>query len=128
MLTGRPPFQGTTRLDTLVQVVHNDAPSVRLLAPQVPRDLGTICQTCLLKDPQKRYATAEALAEDLRRFLDGRPIQARPAGAMERTWKWARRRPLHVALAVTVLVSVLPGSGLLWRIPAERARAVARTA
>jgi WD40 repeat protein len=115
LLTGRPPFQAPTPLETLVQVVHTDAPSVRLLQPQVPRDLETICHTCLAKDPHKRYASAAALAEDLRCFLDGRPILARPAGPLERTWKWARRRPLHAALAATVLVSLLAVSGLLLR-------------
>jgi WD40 repeat protein len=112
MLTGRPPFRGATLLDTLEQVRGHEPVSPRQLQPKVPRDLETICLKCLEKEPARRYADAQRLADDLERFLDGRPIQARPAGVAERAWKWARRRPALATLlvggnAALVLILVL---------------------
>jgi serine/threonine protein kinase/predicted Zn-dependent protease len=98
LLTGLPPFRGTTVLDTLKQVQgHEPVPPTRL-GLNVPRDVETICLKCLAKEPGKRYASAEELAEDLRRFRTGEPIQARPTPRWERAWKWARRRPAAAAL------------------------------
>src|SRR5262249_43554857 len=91
MLTGRPPFKASTPLDTVLQVLSEDAVPPCRLQPKLPRDLETICLKCLEKDPRRRYASAEALAEDLRRFLADEPILARPAGRWERTAKWVRR-------------------------------------
>jgi tetratricopeptide (TPR) repeat protein len=102
MLTGRPPFKGHSQLDTLRQVLHDDPVPPVLLQPRVPRDLETVCLKCLRKAPHERYASAELLAEDLRRFGAGEPILARPAGRAERLLKWARRRPAQAALAVAV--------------------------
>jgi len=98
LLTGKPPFVGATSLDVLMQVLENDPIPPRQVNPNIDRDLETICLKCLDKNPQKRYSTAEALAEDLRRFLASEPIAARPAGRLERTLKWARRRPAAAAL------------------------------
>ena len=110
MLTGRPPFRGSTLLETLQQVQSLEpVPPIRL-QPSLPNDLQTICLKALQKDPVKRYRTAGELAEDLRRFQGGEPILARPTPWYERGWKWARRRP---ALASLIGVSVVGIVGLL---------------
>ncbi|HEX5272742.1 MAG TPA: protein kinase, partial [Gemmataceae bacterium] len=109
LLTGRPPFMAATAPDTLQQVIAADPVRPRALNPAVPRDLETICLKCLRKDPAERYASAEALAEDLQRFLDVRPIQARPTPPWERARKWGRREPRVVAslCAAGVLLAIL---------------------
>ncbi len=104
-LTGRPPFQAATVLETLRQVQEQEPVSVRRLNPAVPRDLATVCLKCLHKDPARRYASAADLAEDLRRFQEGEPVRARPASARERAWKWAKRRPTRAALLVLSVVA-----------------------
>ena len=101
-LTGRPPFRAATVLETLAQVVHDDPVAPNQLLPQTPTDLGTICLKCLRKDPTDRYGGAQALAEDLRRFLDGQPIQARPVSTGERLWRWGRRNPGWAAMLATL--------------------------
>jgi serine/threonine-protein kinase len=106
LLTGQPPFRGVQVLDTLQQVVEREPVPPRRLQPQVPRDLETICLKCLQKRPPRRYGTATALADDLKRYLDGRPIQARPVGNLERVAKWARRRPGAAALVALLLLMV----------------------
>jgi serine/threonine protein kinase/Flp pilus assembly protein TadD len=103
-LTGRPPFLAATALETLHQVKTLDPVPPRRLQPRVPRDLETICLACLRKEPQRRYATALDLADDLRRFLDGKPIRQRPAAFWEPAYKWARRRP---AAAAWVMLAVI---------------------
>jgi WD40 repeat protein/tRNA A-37 threonylcarbamoyl transferase component Bud32 len=110
LLTGRPPFKAATSLDTILQVASYEPVPVRHLQPKVPRDLETLCHKCLQKDSKKRYESAQALAEDLGRFLAGKPILARAIGLVERSVKWARRRP---ALAGLVSVSVAAGVALL---------------
>ena len=107
LLTGRPPFVGERAMDVLLQVVHDEPVSVRRLVPRAPRDLETICLKCLHKDPRRRYATAEALGDDLRRFLDGKPVAARPARPWERAWKAARRRPVIATLLAACTAALL---------------------
>ncbi|MBI1831524.1 MAG: protein kinase [Planctomycetes bacterium] len=118
MLTGRPPFLGETPLDVISQVVDVDPVPPGRLQPKTPADLETICLKCLQKDPAHRYASAQALADDLQCFLDDKPITARPVGAAEQVVKWARRRPAVASLiAVIVLVTGI-GFGLVtwqWR-------------
>lgn len=126
MLTGRAPFKGASVLDTLEQVRSQEPVSPRQLQPQLPRDLDTICLKCLEKTPGKRYSSAAALADDLVRFMNKEPIQARPITAVERVRKWARRRPALAAayiLAMLVLVFGVGGGSatMLWR-RAESAR------
>src|SRR5439155_5783912 len=103
-LTGRPPFRAATPLETVVQVLMDEPVPPSRLVPKLPRDLETICLKCLQKDPRRRYASAAAVAEELRRFLDGRPIAARPVGMIEKAWKAARRRPWMSLLLVTTVV------------------------
>jgi WD40 repeat protein/tetratricopeptide (TPR) repeat protein len=134
LLTGRPPFRAETVLDTLQQVVADEpVPPVRLNA-RVPRDLETICLKALAKDPSRRYASAAELAEDLRRFQAGEPINARPVGSAERAWRWCRRNPALAGLLGVVAVTLLLGIGVASsfavqaRDEAGRARANEQTA
>ena len=88
---------------------------MRKLNPAVPVDLATIVTKSLAKDPANRYETAWQLADELERFLDGRPIAARPVGALARTWRWCRRKPVQAALAAGLLVSLAGGlAGITW--------------
>jgi WD40 repeat protein len=130
MLTGRAPFNAETPQATLLQVQFTDPVSPSQLQPGLSRDLVTICLHCLQKEPRQRYATALALAEDLRRFLDGRPIQARPVGLLARTVKWARRRPAIAALGAGIcLILTLGFAGVTWEWrEAEAARQTADAA
>jgi tetratricopeptide (TPR) repeat protein/predicted Ser/Thr protein kinase len=109
LLTGRAPFQGATPLSTLDQVRNQDPVPPRRLRRSVSLDLQTICLKCLEKEPGRRYATAEALADDLHHFLQGEPIQARPTPIGQRLWRSARRHAALVAwaLAAVALISLL---------------------
>jgi WD40 repeat protein/serine/threonine protein kinase len=118
MLTGVPPFHGCSPLETLLRLRLVEPVHPRQLVPRVPRDLETICLKCLRKDRHERYASAAALAEDLERWLQRKPIQARPVSLAERLWKWARRHPVGAAVGSSLLLLMLLGYGMLfdqWR-------------
>jgi WD40 repeat protein len=109
LLTGRPPFQASTPVETVLAVRTAEPRAPRALDPGIDRDLDTVCLKCLQKEPARRYPSAEALADDLERWLCGEPIAARPVGRLERSWRWCRRNPALAALgalAVLLLVAV----------------------
>jgi serine/threonine protein kinase len=135
-LTGRPPFQAATPLETIRQVIDKEPVPVRQLQPDCPRDLETICHKCLSKEPRHRYASAAHLAEDLRRFGTGEPITARSVGSLERAWSWCRRNPVVAGLLTAVAGVLLLGAvasttfGLVAKFEADQvaiARANAET-
>ncbi len=111
LLTGELPFRGNAQM-LVLQIMREEPPSPRMLNSSVPRDLETICLKCMEKDPAKRYQTAADLAADLKYWLDGRPIVARPVGTAERFWRWFGRNPriaglTATAAGLTVLVAVV---------------------
>ena len=125
LLTGELPFRGTTRM-LLHQVLHDEPRRPRSLADHVPRDLETICLRAMAKEPSGRYATARDMADDLRRFLKGEPIHARPIGRAERLWRWCRRKPalasMTAAAAMLLLVVALGGTLPRWSSGNKRKR------
>jgi tetratricopeptide (TPR) repeat protein/tRNA A-37 threonylcarbamoyl transferase component Bud32 len=115
LLTGRPPFSAETVTETERQVLAQEPASPSRLNATVPRDLETICLKCLQKEPARRYESAAALADDLARFREGRPIRARPVGWAARSWRWSKRNPTGAALVVTALVLVtMASAGGTW--------------
>ena len=111
LLTGRPPFTGEHALSVIRQAAENRAPKLRSLVPSLDRDLETICARCLEREPQARYRCAGDLAEDLDRWLEGRPIIARAVLPPTRVWRWSRRNPKLLATAIACL---LLGGGAIW--------------
>jgi serine/threonine-protein kinase len=116
LLTGQPPFAGGTTYETIKLLLDTEPRQPRLWNPKIDRDLSTICLKCLEKDPQCRYSSALALAEDLECWLEGRPIAARPISAPARIWRWSRRNPKLVATGVAGLVL---GAAAIWLFRGE---------
>lgn len=113
MLTGRPPFQAATTVDTLRQVIEQAPVPLRRLNTRIPKDLETICLKCLEKEPERRYRSADSLGLDLQRYLRGEPINARPVSVVERTWRWCKRHPVPTGLSSLVallFVALVVGS------------------
>jgi WD40 repeat protein/serine/threonine protein kinase len=125
-LTGERPFRGLPHL-VLHQVVHDDPRPPRKLNDAVPRDLETITLKCLAKEPGRRYQSAGDLAEDLQRWLEGRPIQARPIGVLGRTWRWCRRKPGLAGAVSAAAIFLVVGTAVSWLL-AVRALTEARRA
>jgi serine/threonine-protein kinase len=122
LLTGRPPFQGPNMADTVLQVTRDEPVPPARLQPNTPRDLETICLKCLQKDPGNRYADCFQLAEDVRRYLAGEPILARPVGNVERLRRWCQRNPKLAGATATILLLLLVVSvGSTWAAFAIRA-------
>src|SRR5438046_2001614 len=111
VLAGRPPFLGPNPVSVIRQASETQAPKLRSLAPSLDRDLETICARCLERDPKARYQSAGDLAADLERWLDGRPIVARPVSPPARIWRWSQRNPKLVGAAVAGL---LLGAATVW--------------
>ena len=112
-LTGRPPFKAASLYDTMMQVIHQEPVSPRQLNAQVPIDLETISLKCLQKDPAKRYASCQELADDLRRWQNGEAIQARRQGLGERLGRWVRKNPVVAGLSAAILLLILSATGLI---------------
>lgn len=127
LLTGELPFRGEKRM-LIVQILNDEPPNPRKLNSRVSRDLQTICLKCLEKDPLRRYDSAGALADELKRVLRGEPIHARPAGQVERLLRWSKRQPAVASLAAAVLLSLTAGTIIsacfAWNESVQRQRAV----
>jgi serine/threonine-protein kinase len=124
LLTGQPTFRRDSSMETLHAVVHDEPIAPRVLNRAAPRDLETICLKCLEKQPARRYTSAQALAEDLRRFISGEPVQARPLGTPSKIWRWCRRKPaLAASLVLLTLALALGISGVLWQWHSARQKA-----
>jgi WD40 repeat protein/serine/threonine protein kinase len=123
LLTLRPAFEESDRVELIEQVLHQSPPPLRQLDRRIPRDLETIVLKSLAKEPGERYSTAQELAEDLRRFDAGRPILARRSSAIERSWRWSRRNPLLAGATVTVATALLAVVVISLRYAREQSRA-----
>ena len=125
-LTGRPPFQAATPMDTVLQVVSEEPVPPRRLNALIPIDLETICLKCLRKEPGKRYAGAAALRDELKRYLDGKPILARPVGQAERAWRWCRRNPALAGAIWAAALALVAAAAISLVYAVDRANAATR--
>jgi serine/threonine-protein kinase len=129
LLTGRPPFMADSMETTLLQVLQVEPVSPRLINPRVPKDLETICLKCLQKEPNRRYASAKDVADELGRFLRGRIHSRSSVSAPEKVWRWCKRKPVVAALGAAtalLLVAIAIGSPVaIYRV--DRARQEAET-
>ncbi len=130
LLAGRPPFKEESSIDTLRAILEKEPERPSAMNARVPRDLETICLKCLAKEPGRRYASAGALADDLQRFLAGRPIEARRTSAVERTWRWCKRNPalssMTAAVALLLVVLTVVSATYAWRLRIESAEKTER--
>ncbi len=125
LLTGRPPYTGTTPVETLQRMANETLVLPRKWRPDLDRDLETICLKCLEKSPGQRYATARAVAEDLQRWRKGEPVRARPVGAAGRLWRWGRRNPALAGMAGLSLAALSLGmAGVGWMAQREKAQRI----
>src|SRR5213079_2492514 len=115
LLTGQPPFAGGTTYESIKLLLDTEPRPPRLLNPKTDRDLSTICMKCLEKDPQRRYPSALALAEDLERWLKHEPILARRTGPFTRGVKWVRRNPTSALLAASLLALAAAAGWIVWK-------------
>src|SRR4029450_9970766 len=120
VVAGRPPFLGSNPVSVIRKASETQAPKLRSRAQSYDRDLETICARCLERDPKARYQSAGALATDLERWLDGRPIVARPVSPPARIWRWSRRNPKLVA---TGAAGLLIGAAAIWLFRGDLFRA-----
>ncbi|MEN8163292.1 MAG: serine/threonine-protein kinase [Acidobacteriota bacterium] len=133
MLTGSCPFSGGSHVELLVDLIENEPEPVRKIAPEIPRDLEIIVMTCLEKDPARRYSSAQAMVDDLGRFLDGEPVEARAVGFTERVWRRGNRNPVAAvavaaaALALIALVGVGIGGWIKYTVDVAAERDIAQT-
>ncbi len=132
LLTLQPAIVGADRAEIIRRIADEEPEPLRRLNPAVPVDLATIVTKALSKEPSKRYATARHLADDLERYLDGRPIAARPVGAIAQSWRWCRRKPVQATLAAGLLLAITVGfTGITWnwrKAQAAEQRALAQAA
>jgi serine/threonine protein kinase len=119
LTSGRAPFTGDSHLAVITQVTHDEPVSVRLLNPSIPRDLETICAKAMAKEIPRRYHSAQEMADDVQRFLDGKPVHARPLGTVGKTWRWARRHRV-LAASLTIAALSLTAVAVLETLSAQR--------
>src|SRR5438034_10225455 len=126
LFTGKTPFLGEHALAVIKQAAEKPAPKLRTLAPSADRDLETICARCLEREPHARYRSAGDLAEDLERWLEGRPIIARPVSPLVRTWRWSKRNPKLAGAVATA--AVLGAIGLIMTFTSSRLSSIVQNA
>jgi serine/threonine protein kinase/tetratricopeptide (TPR) repeat protein len=126
LLTGRPPFRAATPFETIRQVLETEPPSPRLLNPNVPKDLETICLKCLQKERSRRYASCQELSDELGRYLRGLPIHARPIGQLARFWRLCKRHPIAASSIVLTVIALVAATAVSTGFSIQATRALAK--